>query len=606
MPLLPPVIATLLADTKEYMAKMREAEHQMGKFGHSAEVAGGKFHKFAGSAATAITATGTAMIAYGVESALKFNEALDKIQNQAGASSSEIEFLKNAILKTSNQTAISSENIADAFLQVEKAGIRGSKAYALVSDAAKAAAITGGDVSSIAKTIVGVQELQITKGMSLAQVTDMLVIANQKHVGSLDQITAALTGRVGGALAAAHVSLAELAAVSDVASKAGYNQSRVFVQLATGLNKLESPTSATTKSMAKLGLNAQTLASIARHPGTGLIDVLGYLEQYSKRTGTAMNTLIQGTFGASSIGLVTDLTNHLNELKGTVKTLGGASGAGLASAFGITQKQLNFQLEQLKTQAENALKGIGLLLLPTVGDIAKFAESAVSYFGKHPLVKSIVSDTALTLFAASFAFKLTSALGKIPFLGDALKAIPGLGKLFGATKGVITAEQGASQIALLTAIADNTAIMAGEGGISGTGLGEVGSAGLGAGAGGTEAVAGAALGLTAAGVVAAGIGTFALGYELTKGNNRDVTAALVKQFYKGPAAAQIMKQISQQSAWGQQFVIDDKTGQIYAGGGRGRMVSGWTPQTGVAEQTWAMGHNITKTTKHTVRVKVTR
>ena len=37
MGLLNPVIATLLADTKEYMAKMNEADAKMNKFGKTAE-----------------------------------------------------------------------------------------------------------------------------------------------------------------------------------------------------------------------------------------------------------------------------------------------------------------------------------------------------------------------------------------------------------------------------------------------------------------------------------------------------------------------------------------------------------------------------------------
>ena len=55
MGLLNPVIATLLADTKEYMAKMNEADEKMHKFGKTAEESGGKFHKFANTASNAIT-----------------------------------------------------------------------------------------------------------------------------------------------------------------------------------------------------------------------------------------------------------------------------------------------------------------------------------------------------------------------------------------------------------------------------------------------------------------------------------------------------------------------------------------------------------------------
>ena len=461
MPLLPPVIATLFADTKEFMAKMDEAELKMGKFGAAADASGGKFGKFTQHASTAILGLGAALVAGGVDSALKFNESLDAIRNQAGASAAEVDYLKGVILNISDQTAISSENISSAFLQVEKAGIRGKAAYNLVDAAAKAAAITGGDVTTMTQTLVGIQNLQIAKGMSVAQVTDLMVLANQRHVGSLDSLTSTLTGKTGGALAAAGLNLAEMASVADIAAKAGYNNARAYTQLATGLTKIESPTTASSKAMEKLGINADQLAAIARHPGTGLVDVLGYLEQRSKATGISMNTLIKDTFGPGAVGLVTTLSTHIKDLAKNVSTLNTASSKGLNTAFGITQTQVNFQLKQLKTQGKNALTGFGLLFLPTVSDIANFAENLVSYFKKHPLAQTIFTDASLTLVAASFAFKLTSAIGKIPFLGDALKAIPGLGKLFGATKGVITAEQGATQIGLLQEIATNTAAISG-------------------------------------------------------------------------------------------------------------------------------------------------
>ena len=88
--LLPPVVATLLADTREYMTKMSEAEGKMTEFGTVAETTGGKLTAFGKKASTAIIGVGVAIIGVGIESALKYTEALDKIQNQSNASAAEI------------------------------------------------------------------------------------------------------------------------------------------------------------------------------------------------------------------------------------------------------------------------------------------------------------------------------------------------------------------------------------------------------------------------------------------------------------------------------------------------------------------------------------
>ena len=404
--LLPPVIATLIADTKEYQAKMAEAEATMTKFGTSSMTTGEKMTAFGKKATTAVAGVGIAMVAYGVEKALKYNEALDKIQNQAGASASELDYLKGVILTVSSQTAISSDQIAGAFLQVEKAGIRGSAAYKLVDNAAKAAAITGGDVAAIATTIVAAQSLQITKGQSVAQVTDTLVKANQNHIGSLDNLVGLLKGRVGGALAAYGINLGEAAAVSDVASKAGFTNARSMMTLATGLGKVENPTTAQTKALKALGINADALARTARHPGTGLIDTLKALEVQSKKTGVPLEKLISVTFGSGAVGLVSALAKQLPALTSLNTSLQSSSAKGLDTAFGITSEQLNYKIQKIKTQLTNALTGIGITLLPTVATLAGVVTTVTAYLQKHPIAMTFLSDSLVAAIGLALSTKL--------------------------------------------------------------------------------------------------------------------------------------------------------------------------------------------------------
>ena len=504
--MLSPIIATLFADTKEYMAKMTEAEEKMGKFGLAAEASSTKFNKFASKASTAVIGLGGAIAGYAVDQALKFNDVLDKIQNQTNASAGEIDKLKTSILNISSQTAISSDNIGNAFLQVEKAGYRGKAAYDLVNAAAKASAITGGDVVSTTQSVVAIQRLQIARGMDVAAISDLMVNANKMHIGSLESLTGVLTGKVGGALAAAGLNLAEMASVSSVASQAGFGTAKAYTSLATGLEKIENPTSASAKQMKALGLNAETLAATARKPGTGLVDVLKMLETQSRKTGIPMNTLIKDTFGPSSIGLVSTLATNLNQVAQANKTLQASSGGKLDLTFGLTSEQLNFKLKQLEQQSKNALTGFGLLLLPSVETLANWTQGAVKYFDKHPLIQKIATDATIGIFATAVVYKLASGLGKL---------FGGLGKIAGGVKSVVTGEQAVTQISLLTEIAANTAEMAGlqavaneelaVADIEAGGTGILGKALMALGAGDLGLVSGAALAITA-GVLAAQFG----------------------------------------------------------------------------------------------------
>jgi TP901 family phage tail tape measure protein len=442
--LLPPVVATLLADTREYMAKMSEAEGKMTQFGTVAETTGGKLTAFGKKASTAIIGVGAAMIGYGIDSALKYTESLDKIQNQSNASAAEIEYLKTKIMDVSNETTIASDKIASAFLVVEKAGITGANGYALVDAAAKAAVITGGDVTEITKSIVAAQSLQVAKGMDVAAISDLMVNANKAHIGSLDSLVSILKGKVGGALAGVGVNMAEAAAIADVASKAGYESGRAFTTIASGMQKIENPTKASVKALKAFGLDANALAKTAKTPGTGVIDVLKQLETQSRKTGIPLNALIAETFGKGSVGIISALAKQIPELTTLNDKLNKSSGADLATTFGMTSSQLNFKLTSLKNQAKNLLTGIGLFFLPTVTDLANWASNAIKFFQDHPLIKTIASDSAIALFAGSIAFKLGSAVSNI------------VRTITGTTSAAVTAETQVSQTALLTEIAANT------------------------------------------------------------------------------------------------------------------------------------------------------
>jgi hypothetical protein len=165
--------------------------------------------------------------------------------------------------------------------------------------------------------------------------------------------------------------------------------------------------------MAALGLNSEQLATTARHPGTGLIDVLKALEVQSQKTGVPLQKLITATFGAGSVGLVSALAKQLPALQALNTSLQGASQKSLNTAFGLTQSQLSFKISQIKTQLTNALTGIGLLMLPAITDVANWITNITAYFQKHPLVQKIATDATIALFAAAVGKKLLGILGLI-------------------------------------------------------------------------------------------------------------------------------------------------------------------------------------------------
>ena len=430
------VIIRLIADIREFMAKMNEGEAKVGEFAKSSEAMGARFQKGMAKAQTAVIATGVAIAAYGVKSAYDYVEALDKLRTQAGASADELEYVKQKALEVSSATAQSSSDIVDAYIQVEKAGIRQAKATELVTVAAKVANITHEKTADIAKQVIAAQTLQITKGMSVAAIGDLLRRANEQHIGSLNSLFSVLSGKVGGALAAYGVTMAQAASISNIAAKAGYTNTRSLATLATSMAKVENPTKSYAKSLAAAGLNANKLAADAKRPG-GIVNVLKDIQVAAKNTGQSVSSVAATVFGAGGGALATILTNNLPALTKQVTTLSGSSSKGLETAFGISQEQLGTKIAGLKTQLQNFFTGLGLLLLPTVEKITDFVTTTVKEFHKHPMFARLASDAAIGLFVGAVVAKLAQGV-----------------------KNIIGIFKGAEEISLLRIIARNTTVMA--------------------------------------------------------------------------------------------------------------------------------------------------
>ena len=520
---LPPTVATLIADTKEYSAKMAEAQGQMDSLGASSDAAGNKFTNFANKASTAVIGVGVAIAAYGIDRAIKYQEALDQIQNTTNATASQMAYLRTEILNLSDQTATSTTDIATAFQSAMQAGYGMAQSVQMVSAAAKVAQITNTDLGTTITTLIGIEGLQLAKGESVAQISDLMVKANKAHVGSLSDLVGILGGKVGAALDLYHVKLSTALAIGDVFSRSNFTNSRAITSMVNALGKMQMPLENTTTAIAhhsatlttaayttttttlaqsafalaveKVGLNAQQLSTAASKPG-GLINVLKIIGDQSKATGTNVNTYLNAVFGTMAAGPANLLLQHLGEL-GTLQTsFGSASSKGLAQSWDTVTTQMSFQLKQIETQLANAFTRIGLVLLPKVEDVVKWGEDLITWFKDHPLVSKIASDAAIGLFAASVAYKIGSGL---------VSVVKTIGGWFSTTE--LTANTGAMGV-LSASLDANTAALGGETGVVGAAGGGAALSGVGLFAKGAARIGEA--GIVIAAAVAAFAGTTAL------------------------------------------------------------------------------------------------
>ena len=418
---LPPVIVELLADGREFKKTMTEAGGQLEVLGDKAKTTSEKLSSMGSKFATGyLTVVGGALI-YGTKLAFDYQKSIENIGLQSGASAEEVDRLKKAVMDQSNLTVQSTKDIAAAYMEVEKAKISGAAADAIVNAAGKAANITGGKTVDIAKSIIGVQTLQVAKGMDVASIADIMVNANKRHLGSLESLTAGLTGKVGAALALHNVGLKDSIAITDELSNAQFTNSRAINTFATSIGKLEAPNKGMLDTMKKLGVSSDVVRRTMAGPD-GLVNTLSYLASVASKTGQGTGSLSSALFGAGA-GAANVLIANAGKVQDIVKGLGG-SGNDLNSQFGGFLKLPDAQVKQFKTTLSNALTSVGLVILPVAEKVLGWVNGFAAKLKDNVALRTALEITVGAGFAASLAMKIKGVFDSVKslFTGTALAA----------------------------------------------------------------------------------------------------------------------------------------------------------------------------------------
>jgi len=408
MGFLPPIIATLIADTKEYTAKMTEAQAKMGEFGASSEASAGLFGVSSNAIALGAVGIAAAVGTYAVDSAYKFQEGLDKLKNQAGLTEGQVKTLGNEILSISANTGIAAGDLEAAALTISQAGLRGAAAFNTLNASAKAAVITNASVADTTKAIVAAQTLQIAKGIEVNKLTGILVAGSKSFVGGLAAEEQMLSGRVGVALAKYGLDLKTIIPIGAEFARVGL-PSRSVAAFANSLTALTKPVTdakgnltAYAKSLETVGLSQEKLAADLK--SGNLVGIFEEIKQAAASSGESIGTVAQLVFGSSGAGAASVIIKSLQDIAAAQKNLSGAGAASLTTGFSTAMTQLGPQLKKLEASLSALMISAGKLLLPAITDVATWANKALtaiqSFFKKNPIVLNLVADIGKGLLAA--------------------------------------------------------------------------------------------------------------------------------------------------------------------------------------------------------------
>lgn len=444
------IIVRLLADPASLKRGLKESEASLNSF----EGATKRTH----SALLSMTAgmIGAGGLAIGFESVIssarKFQDAMEQIHTQAGATQKEVATMSAALVKLGPSVGQTPENLAKGLYHVESAGLRGAKALEVLATAAKGAAIGHADLESVTNALVAAQKSGI-KGVQNMQgamgTLNAIVGVGNMRMGDL---AASLSTGILSSARGAGLSLKEIGAALATMTDAGVPAEAAATRLKMAFATMEAPTHAASKALETLGLSQTDLSHVMRTQG--MIPALELLKQRLAESGMSaeqQGITLARVFGNRTLSTIQTLLQQLGNVKTKLDGIG-AGANGFGEKWAAEQKTAQFASERFHASVSALQVSIGTALLPTLTDglnvVSKWAQhlndsgAAAKYAHEGvAMVKTLIQDATPVVETGAKAFKsLADALG-----GDA-HAVEALGGALAAWKlaGVIGAIGGSA------------------------------------------------------------------------------------------------------------------------------------------------------------------
>jgi TP901 family phage tail tape measure protein len=390
--LLPPVVASLVADIGEFKVKMGEAKAEMVDVEGTAARTGA----FGKAGLLALAGGALAVGAETVHMASEFDAAMTRIntQDNADLTTQQMKDLRTSVLNLAGPTAQAPEALAEAMIHVYGSGLKGAQALDLLRVAAEGATVGHANLTdvtnaldaAVAINIPGVQNYKVAMGelnatvgagdMTMQNLADALggpMLATVKGYGlNITDVGAALAvfgdRNIRGAEAATETRMAVQALAVPAKAGAGALESvglsmtdlRDTMQkggLKAALNELHDH-------LLKAGYSSQTAGSMIT-------------EAFGKKAGGGLNVLMDSLSSSTS--------NFNDKFQDIAK-----SGQNFGKDWAETQDTLAFKIKSLESAAQALGIKLGNVLIPVVTrllgwlqDLGRGIGEVVSWFKQH-------------------------------------------------------------------------------------------------------------------------------------------------------------------------------------------------------------------------------
>lgn len=355
-------------DTNTSLSSFSQAAEKVGKFGDAATSAGKKL--------LPVTAGITAAGGASAKMAMDFEDAMAKVNTIADTTEVPLSELEKAILDLSNQTGISSSEIAGNVYDAISAGQKTGDAVNFVSNSTKLARAGFADAGSALDVLTTIMNAYGLEASEVGRVSDVLIQTQNLGKTTVGELSSSM-GKVIPTAKANGVALEQVAAGYALMTANGVATAESTTYMNSMFNELgKSGTKVSDTLKEKTGKSFLELMQ----DGASLSDVLQVISDSAAEQGLAFSDL-WGSAEAGKAGLIL-LGDSAETFNGTLEQMQNSTGA-TETAFGklntnsyTIQKAFN----QLKNTAIEFGSAIMSVLAPILIALADKVQAFTSWF----------------------------------------------------------------------------------------------------------------------------------------------------------------------------------------------------------------------------------
>ncbi|MBP9989443.1 MAG: phage tail tape measure protein, partial [Ruminococcus sp.] len=412
----------------------------------------------AGSKMKGISAAAGGVLVGSVKVASDFEDAMAKLNTIADTSKTSLDDLKTQIINLSNETGISSEEIANATYDAISAGQDTADAVNFVSNATSLARAGFADTGASIDLLTTILNAYGLKASEVGKVSDILIQTQNKGKTTVAQLSASM-GKIIPTANSMNVKLDQIATGYTIMTAKGIATAETTTYMNSMLNELgKSGTGVSEALKTKTGKSFQELMA----SGKSLGDVLQILKEYANENKIGFNDLWgSAEAGKAAITLISDGASSFNSALKEMNESTGATSEAISKLDTPSQKAKE-SLQQIKNTGIELGSTLLNSLAPIIQKISEHIESFTKSFSKMSPETQKLIITILGIVAAASPMligigKLTTGIGSIINFLPTLKN--GISAVLGVTKGITAFISANPAVIIIAAIAAIIAIL---------------------------------------------------------------------------------------------------------------------------------------------------